>query len=79
MIAFHARFEQHAIRTMRRYGWPDLRTKETAWRRFLDEECRDIKGLTRAEHGDLDWNVRDHVLVPTSCSPSMTVRGGPAS
>jgi hypothetical protein len=61
-------------------NWPDVQTKETAWRRFLaDVEWKDIKRVTSAEHGDLVGNVQDHVFVPTKYSPATTVRGGPAS
>jgi hypothetical protein len=97
--AFHARFEEHAIRIMRRYGfdivamwesalpngprfvyilnWPDVATKETAWRDFLaDREWVEIKRTTKAEHGDLVGDVEDHVLAPTSYSPAAIVRGG---
>ena len=85
--AFHARFRDHAMRIMKRYGfhivsmwesshdgrtefvyiltWPDLAAKEDAWRRFLaDEEWKEIKRRTAAEHGDLVGEVEDRVLEP---------------
>jgi heme-degrading monooxygenase HmoA len=85
--AFHARFRDHAIRIMRRYGfrilsmwesrrpdrtefvylmeWPDLATKEEAWRRFLaDPEWVEIKRITREQHGDLVGEIEDRVLEP---------------
>jgi hypothetical protein len=97
--AFHARFQQHALPIMRRYGfeivamwestlpdgprfvyilnWPDVHTKETAWRRFLaDLEWIEIKRITRLEHGDLVGGVEDYLLVPTPYSPTTLVRAG---
>ena len=50
--------------------WPDLETKEAAWREYLaDEEWKGIKRLTAAEHGDLVGEIEDRVLSPTSYSP----------
>ena len=83
--AFHARFRDHAIRIMRRYGfsframwesrsdgrtefvylleWPVLATKERAWRGFMaDEEWKEIKRATNAQHGDLVGEIADRVL-----------------
>ena len=84
--AFHARFRDHCIRIMTRYGfeivdmwearspgrtefvylleWPDVATKEAAWRAFLDdEEWKEIKGVTAAQHGDLVGEIQDRTLV----------------
>lgn len=59
-------------------NWPDVRAKESAWRRFLaDEEWTEIKRVTRAEHGDLVGEVEDYLLEPTRYSPATTVRGVP--
>jgi hypothetical protein len=45
--------------------WPDLATKEEAWRRFMaDEEWKDIKRVTAAKHGDLVGAIEDRVLTP---------------
>ena len=45
--------------------WPDLATKEEAWRRFMaDEEWKEIKRVTRAKHGDLVGEIEDRVLMP---------------
>ena len=45
--------------------WPDLATKEDAWRRFMaDEEWKEIKRVTRAKHGDLVGEIEDRVLMP---------------
>jgi hypothetical protein len=57
-------------------NWPDVATKEAAWRDFLaDKEWVEIKRVTKAEHGDLVGNVEDYVLTPTSYSPAAIVRG----
>jgi hypothetical protein len=91
--AFHARFRDHAMRVMRKYGfefvatwesttdrrtefiyllvWPDVASKEAAWAKFrADEEWKDIKRLTAAEHGDLVGEIEDRVLTPTAYSPA---------
>jgi len=83
--AFHARFRDHAMRIMKRYGlnivsmwesrtgertefvylltWPDLATKEEAWRRYLaDPEWVEIKRVTKAKYGDLVGEIEDRVL-----------------
>jgi len=45
--------------------WPDLATKEESWRRFLaDEEWKEIKRVTAAQHGDLVGEIDDRVLQP---------------
>ncbi len=90
--AFHARFRDHAMRIMKRYGfdfvflwearadhrtefvyllaWPDLATKEAAWRGFMaDEEWKEIKRVTNAAHGDLVGQIEDRVLTPAPYSP----------
>jgi hypothetical protein len=89
--AFHARFRDHAMRIMRRYGfhilsmwearsgertefvylltWPDVTTKEAAWRDFLaDEEWKEIKRVTAARHGDLVGEIEDRLLEPLTDS-----------
>lgn len=94
--AFHARFRDHAIRIMRKYGfefvgmweattdrrtefvyvlsWPDVATKDAAWTGFrADEEWKDIKRLTAAEHGDLVGEIEDRVLVPTAYAPKVSI------
>ncbi len=91
-VAFHARFRDHAVRIMRRYGfefvamwesrtdrriefvyllsWPDLEAKERAWRAFLaDEEWKEIKRATSAQHGDLVGEIQDRTLVSVVESP----------
>jgi len=90
--AFHARFRDHAMRIMKRYGfdfvslwearsdrgtdfvyllaWPDLAAKEAAWRGFMaDGEWKEIKRITKAQHGDLVGHIDDRVLSPTPYSP----------
>ena len=50
--------------------WPDLATKEAAWREFMAHaEWKEIKRLTNAEHGDLVGEIEDRVLTPTPYSP----------
>jgi hypothetical protein len=91
--AFHARFRDHAMRIMRKFGfefvamweaktdrrtefvyllmWPDVATKEAAWNEFrADEEWKEIKRATAAEHGDLVGEIEDRVLTPTAHSPA---------
>jgi hypothetical protein len=52
-------------------SWPDLATKEAAWRDFLaDPEWKEIKRITKAEHGDLVGEIQDRVLTPTAYSPN---------
>jgi hypothetical protein len=48
-------------------SWPDVATKEAAWRDFMaDAEWKEIKRVTAAEHGDLVGEIEDRVLVPTT-------------
>ena len=52
--------------------WPGEQTMRGAWRRFLaDEEWKEIKRVTSAEHGDLVGEIEDRMLVLTSYSPSV--------
>jgi hypothetical protein len=51
-MACHARFRDHAMRIMRKYGFEFVATWE-------------VKRITSAEHGDLVGDVEDRVLVPT--------------
>ena len=49
--------------------WPDVATKEAAWNEFrADEEWKEIKRETAAEHGDLVGEIEDRVLTPTAYS-----------
>ncbi|CAG0931010.1 hypothetical protein TFLX_01957 [Thermoflexales bacterium] len=51
--------------------WPDEVTKNAAWAKFMaDEEWKEIKRVTSAEHGDLVGSIEDRVLVPTDYSPA---------
>ena len=44
----------------------------SAWAKFLaDEEWKEIKRVTSAQHGDLVGKIEDRMLVLTSYSPSM--------
>lgn len=90
--AFHQRFEEHAWRIMKTYGfevaafweaqeegrpvfvyllsWLDEHARESAWGAFMaDQEWKDIKERTRAEHGRLVGWIRDQTLIPTTYSP----------
>ena len=52
-------------------SWPDERTMRKAWSEFLaDEEWKEIKRVTSAQHGDLVGTIEDRVLALTSYSPS---------
>ena len=52
--------------------WPDEPTMRSAWARFMaDEEWKEIKRVTSAQHGDLVGTIEDRVLLPTSYSPSV--------
>jgi heme-degrading monooxygenase HmoA len=53
-------------------AWPDEATMRGAWARFLaDEEWKDIKRVTREQHGDLVGAIEDRLLAPTSYTPSL--------
>ena len=48
-----------------------MATKEEAWNKFrADEEWKDIKRVTAAEHGDLVGEIEDRVLTPAAYSPA---------
>ena len=52
--------------------WPDEPTMRSAWARFMaDEEWKEIKRITRAQHGDLVGEIESRVLLPTGYSPSL--------
>ena len=52
--------------------WADEAAMKEGWARFMaDEEWKEIKRTTRAEHGDLVGAVEDRVLTPTDYSPSV--------
>ena len=52
--------------------WPDQPTMRSAWASFMaDEEWKEIKRVTSAQHGDLVGTIEDRLLLPTSYSPSM--------
>ena len=51
--------------------WPDEQTLRSSWASFrADEEWKEIKRVTSAQHGDLVGAIEDRILVPTSYSPS---------
>jgi hypothetical protein len=46
-------------------AWPDQETMESAWSAFqADQEWKDIKKVTGAEHGPLVGEIREKILVP---------------
>lgn len=50
--------------------WPDHETMEGAWEAFMeDQEWKDIKQVTGAEHGTMVGEISDRVLVVTDYSP----------
>ncbi len=50
--------------------WPNEETMRSSWEAFLtDEEWREIKRVTGAQHGDLVGEVSEKTLVPTPYSP----------
>src|SRR5262245_6813972 len=50
--------------------WQDEPTMRSAWAGFrVDEEWKEIKRVTRAQHGDLVGEIEERILVPTSYSP----------
>ena len=51
-------------------AWPDESTMRSAWAAFMaDEEWKEIKRITSAQHGDLVGDIEDRVLMSTSYSP----------
>jgi heme-degrading monooxygenase HmoA len=53
-------------------AWPDEAAMRSAWSKFMaDEEWKEIKRLTSAQHGDLVGEIEDRVLVLTKYSPSI--------
>jgi heme-degrading monooxygenase HmoA len=51
--------------------WPDETAKNAAWAKFMgDEEWKEIKRVTSAEHGDLVGSIEDRVLSLTDYSPA---------
>jgi len=53
-------------------AWPDEPTMRAAWAKFLaNDEWKEIKRVTGAQHGDLVGQIEDRVLVPTPYSPAV--------
>src|SRR5262245_20401326 len=51
-------------------AWPNEAAKHTAWAAFMaDEEWKEIKRVTGAQHGDLVGAIEDRLLVPTDYAP----------
>ena len=52
--------------------WDDETAMQRAWEGFrADEEWKEIKRVTAAQHGDLVGEIEDRVLVLTTYSPPM--------
>jgi heme-degrading monooxygenase HmoA len=51
-------------------AWPNEAAMRSAWARFMaDEEWKEIKRVTSAQHGDLVGEIEDRVLALTDYSP----------
>ena len=51
-------------------AWPDEATKSAAWAQFMaDEEWKEIKRVTSAEHGVMVGEIEDRLLIPTAYGP----------
>jgi hypothetical protein len=60
--------------------WPDEQTMSAAWAQFLaDEEWKEIKRTTNAEHGDLVGEIEDRRLELTPYSPRLDAVTEPSS
>jgi heme-degrading monooxygenase HmoA len=54
-------------------AWPDEAAKTAAWARFMaDEDWKEIKRVTSAQHGDMVGAIEDRQLVLTDYSPSIS-------
>jgi heme-degrading monooxygenase HmoA len=52
-------------------AWPDEATMRSAWSQFLaDQEWKEIKRVTSAQHGDLVGAIEDRVLAQMDYSPN---------
>jgi len=48
-------------------AWPDDAARKAAWDRFMaDEEWKEIKRVTSAEHGTLVGAIEDRILAPAA-------------
>src|SRR5213594_1365865 len=57
-------------------AWPDEQAMRHAWEQFMaDEEWKEIKRVTRAQHGELVGTIEDRVLIPTKSGPSIPRTG----
>ena len=53
-------------------AWQDEATMHSSWSQFMaDEEWKEIKRVTSAQHGDLVGEIEDRVLMLTDYSPSV--------
>src|SRR5437016_1864593 len=53
-------------------AWPDEATKTAAWTAFMaNEEWKEIKRVTGAQHGSMVGEIEDRLLTSTAYSPSL--------
>ena len=53
-------------------AWPNQAAMRGAWDKFMaDQEWKDIKRITSAQHGDLVGAIEDRILTITDYSPSV--------
>ncbi len=53
--------------------WEDEESMRSAWDKFrADEEWKEIKLITSAQHGDLVGEIQDRMLIPTDYSPALS-------
>jgi heme-degrading monooxygenase HmoA len=70
IVAMWEASDQHRTEFVYLLVWPDEETMSAAWSRFrADEEWKEIKRKTSAEHGYLVGSIEDRVLLPTDYSP----------
>ena len=54
-------------------AWPDDETRRARWDAFLaDEEWKEIKRRTAAQHGNLVGAIEDRILASTDYSPALS-------
>jgi heme-degrading monooxygenase HmoA len=54
-------------------AWPDEATMRSTWERFrANEEWKEVKRVTSAQHGDLVGTIEERILTPTSYSSSLS-------
>lgn len=60
--------------------WPDEATMRDRWAAFMaDEEWREIKRATAAEHGDMVGEIAERTLHPVDYLPTVRTQRSPGS